>query len=302
MLHSYKNGNYKVFIDDKTGTKIRYNNEDALIPDRPESMDVKITNKCNHGCLFCHENSVLYGRKALNSNLRNFANKVLPLTEIAVGGGNLMLDFKHTKYFLKLLKDAQCFPSITIKQEDFVEYSDIIEDWYINKLIYGIGVSLSNPLDLEFQELLGRMPTTVIHVIAGLFNEEQFNELKNKHFKILILGYKKFRRGNLYYTVYEKSIEENIEWLNNNIESIKNSFDVVAFDNLALEQLDIKSQISDEEWNQFYMGDDGNYTFYVDLVNNVFAKNSTSIKRHSIGNKTIVEMFDTIRKEKDDTN
>lgn len=300
MWHHYKNGNYVVLISDTTGTKIRYNKENKLIPDRPESMDIKITNRCNHGCLFCHESSVTFGKEASYENLDKFAKTVLPFTECAVGGGNLMLNFKHTQYFLEKLKEAQCFPSITVKQEDFTKYSDIIEDWYINNLIYGVGVSLSDPTDSEFQEMLHRIPTAVIHVIAGLFNEQQYNELKGKNFKILILGYKNFRRGFTYYNAFKSSITKNIEWLYSMFNNLEKDFRVVAFDNLALEQLNIKGMISADRWNRFYMGDDGGYTFYVDLVEGNFAKNSTSIERFSIGDKTVIDMFNIITKEYND--
>ena len=57
LLGSYTNGNYKVSIYDD-GTKIRENNLDNLTPDTIESMDIKITNCCDMGCPFCHENSL----------------------------------------------------------------------------------------------------------------------------------------------------------------------------------------------------------------------------------------------------
>ena len=43
----YKNGNYTVRINLENGTKIRYNNEDSMIPEYPESIDITITNQCN---------------------------------------------------------------------------------------------------------------------------------------------------------------------------------------------------------------------------------------------------------------
>ncbi len=45
LLSKYRNGNYNVAIFDD-GTKIRYNNLDCLVPEFPESMDVKISNYC----------------------------------------------------------------------------------------------------------------------------------------------------------------------------------------------------------------------------------------------------------------
>ena len=72
-------------------------------------------------------------------------------------------------------------------------------------------------------------------------------------------------------------------------------FDIVSFDNLALEQLNVKRLLSSEEWNNFYMGDDGKFTFYIDLVKGEFAKNSLSQERFPIEDKSIDEMFNIIK-------
>lgn len=45
LLSKYRNGNYNVMIFED-GTKIRYNDLDCLIPEFPESMDMKISNFC----------------------------------------------------------------------------------------------------------------------------------------------------------------------------------------------------------------------------------------------------------------
>ena len=74
-------------------------------------------------------------------------------------------------------------------------------------------------------------------------------------------------------------------------------FDVVSFDNLALEQLHMRDKLSDEDWEMFYAGDDGTVTFYIDLVNGTFARSSLSEIHYPIGNKTVDEMFQVIRNE-----
>ena len=53
----------------------------------------------------------------------------------------------------------------------------------------------------------------------------------------------------------------------------------------------MKRILTKKEWEEFYMGNDGNYTFYIDMVKGEFAKNSISKERFPIGNKTIDEMF-----------
>ena len=76
-------------------------------------------------------------------------------------------------------------------------------------------------------------------------------------------------------------------------------FAVVSFDNLAIEQLDIKNHLSEEEWNQFFMGDDSEFTYYIDMVNRQFAKSSAAPfdERYPLMD-SCDDMFEKIRKRK----
>ena len=51
-------------------------------------------------------------------------------------------------------------------------------------------------------------------------------------------------------------------------------FKVVSFDNLSIKQLNLQEQIESNIWEEFYMGDDGKFTMYIDLVKKKFSKNS----------------------------
>ena len=82
----------------------------------------------------------------------------------------------------------------------------------------------------------------------------------------------------------------------NNIINVIKGFNTVSFDNLALKQLDIKRLLSNKDWNEFYMGNDGNFTMYIDLVNKKFAKNSISEKRYDLLDN-IEEMFNIVKNE-----
>ena len=68
----------------------------------------------------------------------------------------------------------------------------------------------------------------------------------------------------------------------------------MSFDNLAIEQLDVKRLMSDDEWKEFYMGDDGKYTFYIDMVEGTYGKNSLATERYPLEDD-IVTMFEKIR-------
>ena len=294
ILGKYQNGNYTVTIL-KDGTKIRYNTLDFFTPEKPESMDVKITNCCDMGCPMCHEDSKPNGKHGDILNVP-FFDTLNPYTEIAIGGGN-PLSHPDLVLFLEQLKSKKLIPSMTVNQVHFMKNLGLIEELVNKKLIYGIGVSLNSVND-EFIETIRKFPNAVIHVIDGIVHPTQLEELANKGLKILILGYKEFRRGNVMYANMGSVIEEMKSSLYNILPTIINDnwFDVVSFDNLAIKQLNPKRLMSDEQWNQFYMGDDGNFTMYIDLVNQEFAKSSVSTERYPI-TEDIRDMFNKIKGE-----
>ena len=74
-------------------------------------------------------------------------------------------------------------------------------------------------------------------------------------------------------------------------------FRVISFDNLAIRQLNVKSLMTEDEWNRFYMGDDGGFTMYVDAVREEYAVCSISDNRHKITND-IREMFGVVQAER----
>jgi hypothetical protein len=92
-----------------------------------------------------------------------------------------------------------------------------------------------------------------------------------------------------------KYIYDNIQKLNENLQEIAKNVLVLSFDNLAIEQLQNIHAVVGEDWDTFYMGDDGNYTFYIDLVAGTFAKNSCIDERFPIGDKSMDDMFNFIR-------
>lgn len=290
VVGAYKNGNYKVKIFDN-GTKIRETEDDEFIPNRLESVDMKITNKCDIGCPFCHEKSTPDGEHAdLNNPV---IDTFLPYTEIAIGGGN-PLCHPQLEDFLRHLKELKCFPSMTVNQKHFIEEYDRIIQLYNEKLFYGLGISITN-LTKDFADKVSQIPGAVIHVIAGLTNLESLKQMKEFGIKkVLILGYKVFGRGEDF---YNQTIQDNINNLRDNMQEIKTLFEVLSFDNLAIEQLNVKSLMSDEEWAEFYMGDDGGYTMYIDMVNCNYGQSSTSTQRFELLS-TINDMFLDIRAKK----
>lgn len=290
ILGEYINGNYTIKIYED-GTKIRETNDDVFISSFPECIDLKITNKCDMGCLYCHEDSNMSGEHgdALNTE---FINTLKPYTELALGGGNVLFH-PNLVEFLEMLKSKHIIANITVNQSHFINQQDLVKYLIDNDLIKGLGVSLISPTD-EFVELIKQYPNAVIHVINGIVSLEELKKLYNNKLKILILGYKEFRRGESYYS---QEVEDNKKTIYNNVCDIAKGFKVVSFDNLAIRQLELKRIFSDREWNEFYMGDDGQFTMYIDLVKRHFANNSTSITRYDLLDD-IEDMFKVIKNTK----
>ena len=287
-----KNGNYMMFIDLETGTKIRKNNLDCFIPEKPESMDIKITNKCDMGCAFCHENSTADGLHGDIMSLK-FIETLLPYTELALGGGN-PLTHPDLVPFLEKCKSLKLIPSMTINQVHFMkpEYSELIDKLVSEKLIYGLGISLTRATD-EFIAKVKKYPNAVIHIINGVQPLAEVRKLYDQNLKVLILGYKMFRRGIEYFS---EAVDSAKTEYYAELADMTKRFDVVSFDNLALNQLEVKRLLTDDEWNEFFMGNDGSHTMYIDCINKQYAKSSTAPieDRRELLND-IKPMFDYIR-------
>lgn len=272
LLGIYKNGNTinKIFSD---GTRICETNDDEFKFDFARNMDIKITNACSMGCKFCHEGSTPDGK---HGNILNekFIETLHPYQECAIGGGNV-LEHPDLIPFLEKLRNLKVITNITLNQVHFEQNLELVDKMINKKLIYGLGISLVNPTQ-KFIENVKRYPNIVIHVINGVLKPSDVQIMENNDLKMLILGYKHLRRGNVYFDFEREKIEKNQQWLYKNLQDILNKFKVVSFDNLAIEQLNVKRLLSDSEWNEFYQGDDGTSTYYIDMVERKFARSSTA--------------------------
>lgn len=289
VLNNYKNGNYKVSIY-ADGTKIRYGKVDKFEPEFPESIDLKITNYCDKGCKFCHENSTIDGKHAKLDE--PFLGTLRAGTELAVGGGD-PLSHPDLIEFLTRMKRQGVICNITVNQQNDL---GVLQTLVTCGLIYGVGISCFK-YDQKVIDFAIKNPNTVLHVINGVITEEEVRQFFNKKLKILILGYKTIRRGKKYFENNSESVEKNKKDTFDNLLEIMNNFAVVSFDNLAIKQLNPSRLLSKEMYDKHYMGDDGDFTMYVDLVNKEFAVSSTREKRFALLDN-IDDMFDRVRNSK----
>lgn len=288
LLTKYQNGNYNVYLYED-GSKIRFSNDDYFKPSFPESIDIKITDYCDKLCKMCHEKSSIKGKHALFNE--NFLKTLKSGTELAIGGGN-PLSHPELLTFLEMMKAKKIICNLTINQEHLLNHQELLNKLLNEKLIYGLGISLNEDKNIDkIMDFIGNKENCVIHVIAGIISLDILNKISNKNCKLLILGYKNFGRG---IDFYSNNIERNIDELEKNILDISLKFCVVSFDNLAIKQLKMKEKVKD--FDTLYMGDDGAFTMYIDLVNKEYAINSTSLKRYPLKNN-IEEMFQTLKKD-----
>lgn len=274
LIGQYKNGNYKVKIY-KNGTKIRETEDNEFIPEFPESMDISITDRCDRQCKFCYAGATPEGKHGDIMGAQ-FIDKLRPFTEVALNGNDLT--HPDLVEFLAKLKQQDVIASMTVNQEHFMGNKQFINMLVKTGLIKGIGVSLNYPDD-EFIAEISKYKNAVIHVINGITKLEHLEKLYDKNLKILILGYKTIGRGKEYYS---EEVERNIRIMYENIEDIGERFAITSYDNLALDQLELKRLFTDEIWDEYYMGDDGKFTMYVDIPKNTYSKNSLEEKTYEL--------------------
>lgn len=293
ILGSYKNNDYTctMFSD---GTKIRWNDKDSFNPIKPESIDLKITNMCNMECGMCHENSTPDGKHGDILNLP-FIDTMFPYSEIAIGGGNPLTHPDLIK-FLERLKERKIIASMTVNQVHFMHNIDLLKELTDKKLIYGLGISYIGGCHKNCIDAIKQFPNAVVHVINGIVHMDGLEALAHNDLKMLILGYKEFRRGK---TLYDECGSQ-INYLKAQFYDLLPKmvddgwFKCISFDNLAIKQLEPNRLMSEEDYASFYMGDDGSFTMYVDAVNRQFAKSSVSTERYDLMND-IADMFKVIK-------
>ena len=296
-IATYKNGNTWTTIYED-GTKEHFTLDDEFDFSFSESCDVQISQCCDNGCEWCYYGCSPTGKHGKLTGWK-FFDSMHPYTEIAI---NLQCPIPDDILsFLWEMHSKKVIVNVTVNQNHFMrkDIRKFLREAISDGLIKGVGISLTDPTQKDFIDMVKQYPNTVIHVIAGVTPWEDIQYLMGRGLKILILGYKKTGRGEKYFNSLGNclSIISNVSWLANNLDDVFNGFKVVSFDNLAIEQLGVKERLSEKEWENFYGGDDGTVTFFIDLVKGVFARNSLSQITYPIGDKTMDEMFEVIKKE-----
>lgn len=298
LIGEYDNGNYHVMIYDD-GTKIRYTDDDKFMPDFPECIDMMVTYKCDGNCQYCYINGNVNGSHCDFNLYKPFLDSIRPYTELAINGN----DLSHSQMyeFLEYMKNRHVIVNLTVNQIHFEKHLELIKDLIDRGLIHGLGVSLVDLSD-SFIDKVRSIKNVVIHIIAGITSPIDISKLRNKNLNILILGYKNIGKGRYYYNSNHKYIDQTLIYIRDNLRFILEGFNVVSFDNLALNQLNVRNYLPEKEFESIYMGDDGDFTFYADLVKGTFSKSSLEIynkeNTHELSKTmTVDDCFKIIREE-----
>lgn len=295
----YFNGNYFVELH-SDGTKIKraLRKGEEFSPEFPDSIDLKITDRCDIGCKFCHESSTTAGKKFNLTNTIQLLNK-LPKCgiEVAIGGGDVFTCPSDLSLLVDWLLKNNFSPRLTLNYQSLVRWintrkdSAIIGSMLSNMSRGAVGISLTD-IPEDFEDHLGLIykfidgERVVFHIIAGIFPPDKILKLKEivedkscYTSKILILGYKSFGRAQgttVDLVDWKKSIKQIIYDLRTNYIGTREEEIILGFDNLALEQLDIESSVFKEDWAKLYNGDEFTSSMYVDAVEETFAPTSRS--------------------------
>lgn len=296
MYYRYRNGNAVVLIDPEDGSRIIHTDDDDIDLEFPLNIDVSIGRRCDGGCAFCYEGATPDGPEADLSDVP-FLESLHPYTEIAVNGDSLLNE--GLLPFLEQLKERSIIANMTVNQIHFERKEDLIADLINRKLIHGLGVSLRNPTP-EFIKRAQKYLNLVVHTIVGVHGPHDYVSLCGKGLKVLILGYKDKGRGHDYLANANESIISNSNYLKREIGNIleSNWYPVVAFDNLALDQLDVKSCVSADVWERYYQGDEGSASMFIDLTDKTFGISSMVQKSEMMPmTDDIVEMFRIVKEK-----
>jgi hypothetical protein len=289
VIAEYKNGNSNIKLF-KDGTRI-IEYDDVLNLDYPLNLDIRVSTKCQFGfnpktgksfCSFCHESARTDGvdcdYEALKGKLVDLPKGI----ELAIGCNKMTAGLKD---FIVWCDTKGYIVNLTINQghikRDFKPLYELIE----NGLVKGVGISYRSGVKFDVPKEILDYDNTVFHVICGIDTFDEVVALKELGVKkLLVLGEKDFgfNLGNV--DLSSRNHREWYWW----VHKLFSVFDVVSFDNLALQQLNVKRFFSDENWDVFNQSE---HSFYINAVDQTMSPSSRSPEKVDWNAMSVQEYF-----------
>jgi hypothetical protein len=289
MLH-YQNGNSTVELH-HDGTRV-ISFEDTLQLEYPLNIDIRVSTACSLGynpktgkatCTFCHESARTDGTECDYQELKNKLQGLPKGIELAIGGNKITLGLIE---FLTWAKNEGYICNLTVNQLHINKERVVLKSLLEDETIYGLGISYRKDYLFGIDDYFIEHPRVVLHVIAGIDDVDDI--INNPIKKVLVLGYKTFGFGVDYYSdEVKKNIQQWYWW----IKKVIDAKEIVSFDNLGLEQLNIKRFLTEDKWEEFNQGE---HSFYINAVDNYFAPSSRSGDKTNWNEMTIQNYFKQI--------
>jgi hypothetical protein len=286
---NYQNGNAHITLYEDGTRVIEYEGELKL--DACLNIDIRVSNKCAFGlnpktgkafCTFCHESQRTDGEECDYERLKEVLSPLPIGVEFAIGANNItdgLVDF------IEWSTERGNIVNITINQGHVNRDLNRLRYLITNDLIKGLGISYRSSLPFNVPKEILEYEHTVIHLIVGIDKFEDVKRLSESGVrKILLLGEKNFGFNLGKVDLTTKVHKEWVWW----VHKLFSVFDVVSFDNLALQQLNIKRFFTEDNWNTFNQGE---HSLYVEAVSQMFAPSSRSDAKVSFNDIGIKEYF-----------
>ncbi len=286
----YQNGNSTVELH-HDGTRV-ISFEDTLQLEYPLNIDIRVSTACSLGynpktgkatCTFCHESARTDGTECDYQELKNKLQGLPKGIELAIGGNKITLGLIE---FLTWAKNEGYICNLTVNQLHINKERVVLKSLLEDETIYGLGISYRKDYLFGIDDYFIEHPRVVLHVIAGIDDVDDI--INNPIKKVLVLGYKTFGFGVDYYSdEVKKNIQQWYWW----IKKVIDAKEIVSFDNLGLEQLNIKRFLTEDKWEEFNQGE---HSFYINAVDNYFAPSSRSGDKTNWNEMTIQNYFKQI--------
>ena len=280
-IATYVNGNAKIEIQSDGTRIIDYDQELKL--EWPLNIDIRVSNRCSNGlnpktglarCAFCHESATTDGAECDYDQLIQILKPLPRGVELAIGCNHMT---RKLRDFVQRCHWHGWVVNLTINQDHVGRDYDLLVNLIHTQAIQGLGISYRRDFMNKYTAPFSKLPVllahknTVMHVIEGIDDFERIFQLKDLGVrKLLVLGEKDFGFNLCKVT---KSLNH-MYWLRN-VHRLFNQFEVVSFDNLAIERLDIRRFFNSQSWDMFHQGE---HSFYINAVDQTFAPSSRSPK------------------------
>src|SRR5690606_1808443 len=199
-----KHGKFGTVFDNESGQKIRLSfveDSDASKSYATELVDIKITNYCEEGCVYCYQGSTTKGlhgeTRFIIETIRSLGS--LDTFEVAIGGGE-PTEHPDLLEILDACESNDIKPSISTRNEDW-----IIENFdKIKSIIGAVGLSVDS-VDVCKNKLtklklyIDRGIRINVQVAVGSCTEQDLIDImkacKEYNVSVLLLGWKETHRG-----------------------------------------------------------------------------------------------------------